>query len=312
MTPPAATSGLHHEALLYEGSAQFAERVGSFIREGLASEQAVLVAVGAHKIDRLRADLASEAQAVRFVDMGRIGQNPARIIPAWRAFVSECAQSGVAFRGVGEPIWAGRTADEIVECERHEALLNLAFADGPSWRLACPYDTRQLDPSVIREAHRNHPYVLDGEERESAAFTGTEKAAKPFDRPLPEPTTPLMEMSFEAASLHAVRTFVSDAAVRARLPGDRADDLVLAVDELATNSVRHGGGSGRVRVWQDGDALLCEVRDHGHIEDPLAGRVTPAPEQVGGYGLWLVNQLCDLVQVRSTSSGTTVRLLCRS
>jgi MEDS: MEthanogen/methylotroph, DcmR Sensory domain len=43
-------------------------------------------------------------------------------------------------RGIGEPLFATRSADELVECQRHEALLNLAFQDAPGFWLLCPYD----------------------------------------------------------------------------------------------------------------------------------------------------------------------------
>ena len=83
---------------------------------------------------------------------------------------------------------------------------------------------------------------------------------------------------------------------------------MLAVHELATNSVRHGGGHGTCRLWRDGTALVCEVSDHGWITDPMAGRRRPAADQPGGRGLWLVNQLCDAVELRSSPAGTVVRV----
>ena len=88
----------------------------------------------------------------------------------------------------------------------------------------------------------------------------------------------------------------------------RAADTVLAVHEVATNSQRHGGGQGTLRLWDDERALTCEVRDGGRIEDPLVGRVRPRPDASGGRGLWLANQLCDLVQIRAVPDGTVVRL----
>jgi anti-sigma regulatory factor (Ser/Thr protein kinase) len=88
----------------------------------------------------------------------------------------------------------------------------------------------------------------------------------------------------------------------------RAEDLVLAVNELATNSIRHGGGRGVVRAWREPDAFVCEVRDEGRIDDPLAGRATPDDVRKSARGLWLVNQLCDLVQLRSLRDGCAVRL----
>ena len=97
-------------------------------------------------------------------------------------------------------------------------------------------------------------------------------------------------------------------AAAAGLDPTRAADLVLAVDELATNSLRHGGGRGTLRIWRDHSALVCEVRDAGRIEDPLAGRERPAVDRDGGQGLWMVNQLCDLVQLRTFPSGAVVRV----
>jgi anti-sigma regulatory factor (Ser/Thr protein kinase) len=95
---------------------------------------------------------------------------------------------------------------------------------------------------------------------------------------------------------------------RAGLSHGGAQDLVAAVSELMANSLRHGGG-GVLRTWDDGDALLFEVVDAGVIADPLVGRRLPPPNATKGRGLWLVNQLCDLVELSSDKgSGTTVRV----
>ncbi len=104
-----------------------------------------------------------------------------------------------------------------------------------------------------------------------------------------------------------MRHFVSAWAREEMLDDERRERLVLAVNELATNSVRHGGGSGRLRVWRESDTLLCEVLDDGHMTEPLAGQRCPGPRSLGGRGLWIVNQLCDLVQLRSSARGTVVR-----
>ena len=83
---------------------------------------------------------------------------------------------------------------------------------------------------------------------------------------------------------------------------------MLAVSEIAANSACHRDGSGTFAVWITDASVICEVRDRGRIEHPLAGRLRPGPDQPGGRGLWLANQLCDLVQIRVTARGSTVRL----
>jgi anti-sigma regulatory factor (Ser/Thr protein kinase) len=84
--------------------------------------------------------------------------------------------------------------------------------------------------------------------------------------------------------------------------------VVLAAHEVATNSVLHGGGSGRVRVWTETGRIVCEFVDAGHMRRPLVGREFPRRDQPHGRGLWMVNQLCDLFQIRSAPGETVVRL----
>ena len=188
--PNAAYDEFRHEALLYRGLADFVDRTVPFIRGGLEAGESVAVVTSAKHIDALRRELGSDAGVVAFADIAVIGANPARIIPFWQDFIA--IQDGRPLRGIGEPIWAGRSAAELVECQRHESLLNVAIdTETPIW-LLCPYDVTCLDPEII--------------------------------------------------------------------------------------------------------------------DDPLADRRQPSSTAAGGRGLWLANQLCDLVQIRSHPSGTQIRL----
>ena len=97
-------------------------------------------------------------------------------------------------------------------------------------------------------------------------------------------------------------------AKRAGLAPARISDLVLAASELAGNTLRHTGSGGTVQVWRTREEIICQVTDTGQITDPLAWHRAPSDELLGGNGLWLVNQVCDLVQTRTSQAGTTVRL----
>ncbi|MDP9347419.1 MAG: ATP-binding protein [Actinomycetota bacterium] len=143
---------------------------------------------------------------------------------------------------------------------------------------------------------------------ESARFPGSDALAGPFDRPLPEPPADALILGIERTSLRQIRAVIAGFAYAAGVAEGDVPDLVLAVDELATNSVRHAGGAGTLLVWRESDAVICEVRDRGRIENPLAGRVDPPCTTLGGRGLWMANQLCELVQIRSFADGGAVRV----
>lgn len=110
------------------------------------------------------------------------------------------------------------------------------------------------------------------------------------------------------SDLSQVRALVFRRAREAGLSEARANDLVLAVSEVAANTLRHTNAAGTLVIWQDGDEIVCEVHDEGTITDPLVGKHKPPPGASGGHGLWLVRQVCDLVELTSDENGTTVRM----
>ncbi len=295
----------HHEALIYEGRDGFLAGTLPFIRDGLQSGEPVLVAVQQDKIGLLEERLGEDARDVTFADMAEIGGNPNRIIPVWRDFGAR--HDGRPRRGIGEPVWAARGKAELVECQLHEALLNVAFKGDEGFRLMCPYDEGELDAGVVREALRSHPHISHEDGERPSRDYHADRLLGPFQAPLPPPPGPAEAVAFDRDNLSDVRRTVAMAAERAGFDAGRRHDLVLVVHELAGNSTRHGAGHGVLRIWRDGDSLVCEVRDRGRIRDPLAGRRRPDMEATSGWGLWLGNQLCDLVQLRSGADGTVVR-----
>jgi len=308
-TPPdEAVAGYRHEAFLYSGMAEFRSGTLSFIRRAVSAGDPILVMVSAEKIGLLGQQLGAGAEHVTFADMASTGDNPARIIAAWQAFVQEHAGHGAQLWGIGEPVYPGRSPTELAECQLHEALLNVAFDVATPFWLLCPYNLEALAADVIEEAHRTHPFVVRGEQRQACGAFRPVDLAGPFDRPVPPRPAGADRLSFQTGDLRRVRALVAARAGQAGLGREAADAVVLAVNEVATNSLRHGGGRGELRAWTDGRSLVIEVSDQGHITSPLVGRLRPAPEASGGAGLWLANQLCDLVQIYSSARGTAVRV----
>jgi anti-sigma regulatory factor (Ser/Thr protein kinase) len=197
----------------------------------------------------------------------------------------------------------------MAECRLHEALLNMAFADLSAFQLVCPYDMGTLDEGTIDDARGSHPTIAcGGQTLASDTYEGATHADALFRSPLTRPTADVAELRFAGGPLHDVRRFVAEHARAAGIDGARVDDVVLAASEVASNSIVHGGGSGLVRTWRDDTTFVCELLDSGRIDDPLAGRRLPPREQPDGRGLWMANELCDLVQVRSLDTGVVVRL----
>jgi anti-sigma regulatory factor (Ser/Thr protein kinase) len=304
-----AVATFEHAALVYDGQERFSAAVLPFVRAGIEAGEPTMVAVGAERLSLLRDQLGDAAGAVDFVDMGELGRNPGRIIPAWAEFLEDHAAGGEPVRGVGEPVWAGRSPAELVECQLHESLLNMAFAGTENFQLVCPYDRTTLDGAVMHEACRSHPALIEeGTSRTSASYRNGDGLLAPFDAPLPPPRGPVDAFAFDRSSIDELRTLIGHRAALAGLTRERAADFVLAVNEVAANSIRHAGGYGVLRVWREDCALVSEVRDPGVVADPLIGRRRPTVEQTGGWGVYIAHQVCDLVQLRSGAHGTVVRL----
>jgi anti-sigma regulatory factor (Ser/Thr protein kinase) len=293
---------LTHLALFYDGDSEYTEALSSFVRQGIDAGERVFVSAPETRHALLREALDGEADSCAIEDMRPVGRNPSRIIPALESFVS-AAPGPVRF--VGEPTWLGCSAAEIVEGARHEALLNIAFASR-DLTILCPYDVDCLPHSVLDDAGRTHPLRLDRDGVSSIpSYDDPLVVWSAADRPLAPPPGPTAELPLD--ELSEFRRELRAYAFPVLRDIGRMEDLVVAACEAATNAVQHGAG-GAARAWRGPAELVCEISSGGTIDDPLVGRRTPPPRARCGRGLWLVNQLCDLVELRSGPGGTVVRL----
>jgi anti-sigma regulatory factor (Ser/Thr protein kinase) len=294
-----------HEALLYASLDDFLDGTTAFVHDGLEAGDRVMVAVPEPRLRALRGALdGAGGEDVGFLDMAAVGRNPGRIIPAVQDALSDTP--GRRLRWIGEPVWPGRRPCEAVEGERHEALLNVAFGDAPI-AILCPYDASRLDAGILAGAQRTHPTLcVAGHRRESLLYGDPHEVAAALMHPLGPAPAEVVEHPIDR-DLHGLRVLVAEYARAAGLHGARLDDLLLAANEGAANTLLHGD-AGVLRLWHDATELVCEIADLGRIDDPLAGRHRPDPEQLGGRGLWLAHQLCDLVELRSDAGGTVLRL----
>jgi len=296
--------GLLHAAMPYRDDHEYVTGIVSVVRSAWAADQNVLVEVPAPRDELVRDALGADAAAVVFGDMTKDGRNPGRIIPVLFQFVA--AHPGRHLAMISESMWPSRSAHAYDAVVQHEALVNLAFAEQHA-TLVCPYNISELPEQVLTDAERTHPILLiDGEHVSSSKYSDPVEVVEDiYDQ---QPTPPAHAEAVDFTVVAKARQLVLDWATRAGLPAERVTDLLIAVSEIGGNSIIHGKAGATLLMWTEDHWLVCEIRDKGHITDPLAGRVPPPMMTESGRGLLMVNYLCDLVQLKTGPTGTAIRL----
>ncbi|MFI5698060.1 anti-sigma factor RsbA family regulatory protein [Kribbella sp. NPDC051586] len=287
-----APAGFKHDAFVHGSDEEFVLRAAAFVREGLAAGEKTVAVLPPERIAVMRDALDRPASdELTVVDATVAGGNPARLVPFWRAILEQHA--GRPVRGLIEAAYPGRRAAEYDEVLLHEALSDIAFAADRSFRLVCAYEASVgIDPTATHSGRSDLGALAD----------------KTFRTALADVPDRAERWEFGADELGQVRQWVGGQASSHGVSRDRLEDLALALHEICTNSIRFGGGRGALAVWIADGALICDVTDRGRIDNLLVGRVLPPLDGLGGRGVWLANQLCDLVQLRSGDDFTQVRL----
>lgn len=304
-------SALVHDALLYEGAGAFAEQMLPFVREGLERGERVLAVTSPSNLSSLEAALGPEAEAVDRRDSAAWYGSPGRAFDAYRRYIEDAA--GRRVRIVGEPPWPVNRGAAVEEWARYESMANAVLADAAAW-IVCPYDAASLPDAILEHALHTHPALHDrGRRKLHDGFVEPEAYWARLDERAPfEPPSRARRLT-PTADLAALRTAVAGEAAAAGVPERRLPDVVLAVHELASNALVHGGGAPTLRTWSEDGDFVCEVADEGPgLAEPFAGYRPPDPTRLRGRGIWAARQLCDLVQVRSGPSGTRVRARVRA
>jgi anti-sigma regulatory factor (Ser/Thr protein kinase) len=294
---------LLHQALLYRSPDEFAAAMAPFAREGLERGDSVLAATTPANIAALTAELGPDAVDCHLHDTADWHPRPADRLLAVRRMV-DALPAGTELRAMGEPLWRGTDAVRR-EWARYEAIINLALAGSPL-RFVCLYDAASLPEDVLAHARNTHPEVqVGGPPRPSDSFVAPERyvaglAGISADGGLDLPVDD---------DHHRFRRALIDVARASGLSQRRAEDLVIAANEVVSNAELHGAPPVAARVWTTADELVCEVSDGGAgIADPLAGWGLPANSAREGWGLSIARQLCDALEVRHDGRGSSVSL----
>ena len=299
---------LIHQALLFDSPEQFLAAAVPFITDGVHRGDTVLAVTTSDNTRLLREQLNGAADQVTFLEPAGWFDSPGRTLDAHHRRIDALADDSAFLRVIGEPVWAGRDDLETSEWGRYESIVNVALADSRAW-VMCGYDSRTLAGAIVEDARRTHPRLAVGTASEiSADFTEPASYYASRDTPLvPYPVTGVEWIPIHP-DLAPLRQFVAEHAARLGVDADRIDDYVLAVNEIATNVLRHGGGKGEARIWATDRRVVCEITDTGTATGNFLGFLRSDPRSERGHGLWIARQICDLLEMRTGPAGTTVRL----
>jgi len=151
-----------HEALVYSTVEEFLAATVPFIREGLESEEPLLVVTKEANLSALREALDTDPRRVEFVDSAAWYRSPEQTIEAYDRYVRTRLEEGAErVRIIGEPVWPRTSARAVAEWKRYESALNVAWASTPSW-VVCPYDANELPDDIVSDAKRTHPVLRTG------------------------------------------------------------------------------------------------------------------------------------------------------
>ncbi|HZA10444.1 sensor histidine kinase [Mycobacterium sp.] len=305
-----------HPAIFYRSPQEYLNALVPFIVDAVDSGYPALVAVPESNLALLGGALGDTANDVMMLDMTRAGRNPGRILGGvLSAFADEHRDRPV--RMIGEPIWVGRTAAEYPACVQHEALINFGFGkhspfSGRDVTMLCAYDASSLEARVLSDARITHPVVWeDGSSQSLSPDYAPEEVLARYNEPLTNNPAAAAYAVQELTDLRRARTFVARYGQLFGLSPDRIVDLKVIATELATNSLQHTDNGCRLALWHHDGHVVCEARDTGHLDDPLAGRRPPSSATSGGRGLFVINALADLVRIHTHSDGTTIQAYLR-
>jgi anti-sigma regulatory factor (Ser/Thr protein kinase) len=299
---------LIHQALVFDSPAAFLAAAIPFVTEGVHRGDSVVAVTSAENTELLRQSLNGTADQVAFLPTAAWFDSPGRTLNAYHRRIDALPGSTGILRVLGEPVWSGLDPLETSEWGRYESVMNVALADARAW-VMCGYDSRTLPAAIVDGARRTHPSLAVGTGSEvSAVYADPASYYAELNGPLAPHPDAGVELLAGFTELAPVRQFIDDHALRLGLPGVRLDDFTLAINEIATNAVRHGAGHGDLRLWATERRVTCEVSDSGTAVDNFLGFLRADPGAGKGHGLWIARQICDLLEMRTGPSGTTVRL----
>jgi anti-sigma regulatory factor (Ser/Thr protein kinase) len=301
-----------HEALLFASPEALLEASVPWLRGGLDAGEVIALACDADNNAALAAALGDH-RAVRLLPRDRIYHKAIDAVAFYHDLITTTVAADHArVRVLGE-VGFDTSARGREEWLRFEAVCNHTLAPLPLWSV-CAYYTPELPQSLVDTALATHPWLrtADGTTAPNQDYVPPGRLLHRADPPLPTPNAEATTHALaHAGDLHELRDWLHARLHDLDTTHEATETMVLAVNEVAGNGLRHGRPPVRVTLWPTPTHVLCDVTDRGRgITDPLVGYTPPDPLRLAehGAGLWVTRRLCDEVATARSRTGFTVRL----
>lgn len=311
-----ATSDFLHGALIIDSDQSVREVLAPAVRRALADGDGIFMAVAEPTARLLREELGAEADELEWGDVSAFYQRLGFAYEGFRRFLAAVHAAGRRIHLFAEPdvasdVEQSGAVDRAAAYLAYEAICNQTYA---SYRceVTCLWDARRHPTLVIENVRSLHHHELGpaGWEPSADFVRPAQYLSGRNQLPLPLPAMAEWYISLkEFGAIPLLRSQLRDWAERHGFASSAVSDVVLAVNEVVTNGLIHGGPPVQVYGWSHIDTLVVQIDDQGGIPLPAAaGYHPPAEHRYSHRGLWLARQLADVVQTHTADGTTSVRL----
>ncbi|PZS38101.1 MAG: hypothetical protein DLM62_15565 [Pseudonocardiales bacterium] len=310
MSANASTSEFVHVAALYASDEQLRDLLLPYLDEGLRHRENILAVISTDARRVLRDALGDAADRVQWdcsgVSYDRLGQ----MFEGFAGYLAQQHRAGVRTRVIGE-FDADSDPNRVSQYLRYESMANEIYAPY-GYPVVCLWDQRRYSPEVLAHVRAVHPQLLDT----GGPIPNTEYRL-PIDYLIRDQSSPavapvdldLVVHLDSADDLGTLRRRLRSWGASCGMGDQDTDDIVIAVDEIATNALEHGQPPSCVRGWTTPDALFVQVDDQGRDFIPATtGYQRPSTDARRGRGIWIARHLADVLTTHTGPTGTTVAM----
>lgn len=310
MSTGAPTGQFAHVAALYAGDEQLRDLLLPYLDEGLRRRENILAVISDDARRVLRDALGDAADQVRWGSRGVSYDRLGQMFEGFAGYLAQQYRAGVPTRVIGE-FDSDNSPDRVSQYLRYESMANEVYAPY-GYPVVFLWDQRRYPTDVLAHVRAVHPQLLDA----SGPIPNAEYRL-PIDYLTQDQNSPaaapvdldLVAHLRSADDLGLLRRRLRSWGATRGLGVQDTDDIVIAVDEIATNALEHGQPPACVRGWTTPAALLVQVDDQGRNSIPATtGYHRRSTDAQRGRGIWIAHHLADVLTTHTGPTGTTVAM----